>query len=187
MEEIKIDYKDNYPCIYEGMNHYLSMFSIKRKRYILICAVVSALNLFMLNCSLIIKEEDKILFIMECILVLVLFVATVLYYCLYVKIHLRQAASKIFSEHKDQHKQLLIRQEDILFSRDYCKSNYFYDEFFCVIEGEKSISFVVEKNSYPVIFSKTEENSEEIKKACLILKEKLSERYIDNTKGGRRK
>lgn len=185
MDEIKIAYKDEYPCIYEGMNNYLSMFSLKRKKYFVICIFAAVINLIVLNSDLIIKENDRFLIISGCILLSVLFICTVLYYYLYVKIHLKQIASAQFLPYKDQEKELIIGQKDICFIRKYCKSNYFYDEIFAVINGKKSISFVIEKSGYPVIISKTKENEKEISSVSSILKEKLGDRYIDRTKGGR--
>ena len=72
------------------------------------------------------------------------------------------------------------------FIRKYCESNYYYDEIFAVIEGKKSISFVIEKNSHPVIISKTTADEKEISLISSILKEKFGDRYIDRTKGGRK-
>lgn len=184
MDEIKIAYKDDYPCIYEGINNYLSVFSLKRKKYILIFSVVSALCLLFFNVTSITKEADKILLIMECVCVGMLFITSVLLYIVCVKKHLRQVSSVQFLAQKEQQKEIIIRQDDIVFLRDYCKSNYYYDEFVAVIEGNKSISFVVEKNIYPVIFSKKQDNKEEASKFSVILKEKVGDRYIDKTKGG---
>ena len=162
MDEIRIAYKDEYPCIYEGMNNYLSIFSLKRKKYFIICAFISALFLIILNVDLIIKEYDSFLVFSECIVLSIIFICTILYYYLYVKIHLKQIASAQFVPYKEQEKEFVIRQDDIVFIRKYCKSNYYYNEIFAVIEGKKSISFIVEKNSYPVIISKTKENEKEI-------------------------
>ena len=186
MDKIKIVYKDDYPCIYEGMNNYLSVFSLKRKKYFVICIIAAVLNLVVLNSNLIIKEYDNFLIIAECILLVVLFICTVLYYYLYVKIHLKQIASSNFVPYKDQEKELVIRQNDLCFIRKYCESNYYYDEIFAVIEGKKSISFVIEKNSHPVIISKTTADEKEISLISSILKEKFGDRYIDRTKGGRK-
>lgn len=186
MDELKIVYKDEYPCIYEGMNNYLSVFSLKRKKYFIICILTAVLNLVVLNLDLLIEEYDSFTVISECIILSIIFISTVLYYYLYVKIHLKQISSSQFLPYKDQEKELVIGQNDISFIRKYCKSNYYYDEIFAVIEGKKSISFVIEKNSYPVIISKMKENKKEMSVISSILKEKVGDRYIDRTKGGRK-
>lgn len=179
-------YKDDYPCIYEGISNYMLLFSLKRKKYFIICAIASLLNLIVLNLDLIIEDYDRILIIFELGLLLLFFVCTVLYYYLYVKIHIKQIASAQFIQYKEQEKEIALRQDDILFLRKYCKSNYYYDEI-TVIEGKKSIAFIIDKNSYPIVISKTTENEEEISLICLRLKEKAGDRFIDKTKGGVRR
>lgn len=184
MDEIRIVYKDDYPGIYEGMNNYLSMFSLKRKKNIFIFSIFSAIFILLINISSVINEEDKILLIMECVCIGLLFIASVLLFCVFLKKHLIQIASFQFSSQKQQEKEIIIRQNDIVFLRNYCKSNYYYDEIDAVIEGKKSISFVIDKNTYPVIFSKTQENKEEALKLSAVLKEKIGDRYTDKAKGG---
>lgn len=186
MDEIKIAYKDDYPCIYEGINNYLSMFSLKRKKYFIICAIVTLLNLIILNLDLIIEDYDLFFIIFEFGLLLMFFICTVLYYYLYVKIHSKQIASTQFVQYKEQEKEIVLRQNDILFLRKYCKSNYYYDEI-TVVEGKKSIAFIIDKNSYPIVISKTTDNEKEISLICLKLKEKVGDRFIDKTKGVKRR
>lgn len=186
MDEIKIAYKDNYPCIYEGMNNYLSVFSLKRKKYFIIFAIVSALILLLFNYPSIINENDKIMMIIQCINIILWFIASVLLYYAVLKKHLRQIASVQFISQKEQQKEIILNSDGIIFLRDYCKSNYYYDEFDLVIEDKKSISFVVDKNCYPVIISKTQENEKLTSRISLILKEKIGDRYVNRTREGRK-
>lgn len=186
MDEIKMAYKDNYPCIYEGMNNYLSVFSLKRKKYFIIFAILSALILLIFNYPSIINENDKILMIIQSITIILLFIESVLLYYAVVKYHLRQVASAQFISQKEQQKEIILNSDGIVFLRDYCKSNYYYDEFDLVIEDKKSISFVVDKNCYPVIISKTPENQNLTSRISLILKEKIGDRYVNRTREGRK-
>lgn len=187
MEEIRIAYKDDYPCFFEGTNIYLSLFSLKRKKYFLICALVSFINLIIINIADMINENDKVFLIVQCVVLVIMVFGNVMYYYLYTKIHSKQIASMQFLSCKEQEKEVVLRNDDLVFLRKYCKSNYFYDEIAFVIEGKKSISIVIEKSSFPVIISKTPENEKEISLLCSILKEKVGDRYIDKTRGGRRK
>ena len=184
MDEKIFSYKDDYPCIYEGMNFYLSQYSVKKKKNYLICFISVICISFAVNIFETVNSYDGFYkgyvlfftFLCGCL--------SVLYFHLYCKIHLRQTASKLFITQKEQNKKIILRQDDILFKRDFCSSNYYYDEFVSVIEGKKSISFIISEDAQPIIFSKSNENSEALTD---VLKEKFGERYIYKTKGGRKK
>ncbi len=184
MDEKIFSYKDDYPCIYEGMKIFLTKYSVRRKKNYIICFVVSAFLSFLVNISEMINSYDNFYrgFLLLCSVFIGL--GSFMYFHLYGAIHLRQKASRMYAIHKDRHKEIILRQDDVIFKRDFCSSNYYYDEFVAVIEGKKSVSFIVSKSAEPIIFSKTSDNAELL---TAIVKEKLGERYIDKTKGGRKK
>ncbi len=184
MDEIRISYSDDYPSIYEGMNFYLSKYSVKKKKNYIICFVATICISFIINIFEIINSYDGFF---KCFLIFFTFICSALsvfYYHIYCMRHLKISASKLFIAQKEQSKEIVLRQDDILFKRDFSSSNYYYDEFIGVIEGNKSVSFIVSKDAEPIIFSKSDEKAETL---TVILKEKFGERYTDKSKGGRKK
>lgn len=185
MEELKISYKDSYQCIYEGMNLYFSKYSIKRKKYYVICFVVSFCFLTFYNSFELLRGYGSVYTGLFITITFIFSALSVLFFHLYNINHVKYVSAKLFNLQKNQNKEIVLKQDEVVFLRDYCKSNYYYDEFVAVIEGENSISFVVEKETDPVVISKTE--NEKFSCFSAFLKDKFEGRYIDMTKGGTKK
>ena len=155
MVEKTFSYKDDYPCIYEGMNFYLSKFSLKKRKNYILCFIISFLVISLYNFFEILRIDDGFFTGILIFLAFAFSAVSVIYFHVYNKIHLKAVASKMFHLQKDTKKQIVLRQNDVVFLRDCCISNYYYDEFVAIIEGKKSISFVTFVRLFPrCIFSR---------------------------------
>lgn len=186
MEKIRISYTDEFASIYEGMNIYLSKFSVKNKKYYLITFITASFLLFVFNIKGL-MSGDKYFVYFIVFLFIYSNVTSVLFFHLYVKIYLKHIASKAYLSQKDMPKEVILREDEIVFLREFCKSNYYYDEIEAVIKADKSLSIVLDKTIHPIIISLEKQNNDTLAVFCNFLKEKTADRYIDMSKGGKGK
>ena len=176
-------YRDTVSCINEGADiWHKKTKAISTKYFVSVMLILSLLIAGVNGLILLLNSQADFISSVMFTVVEIISVAFLIHSTL--KRNIRNVfSSAIFSKNL---KQALLRQEDIEFSTGYSKSNYFYDEIECVVEGIYSLNIIIEKGNLPVCISKTDIAKGDIEKFIFLLKEKMSDRYfIENKIGGK--
>ncbi len=179
-----IVYRDTVASLNEGAAFWQKKSGIVSKKYIALSLIlISALIIGVNRCVLFLYDEPELYYTSNMIFSVIEIISVFFLILTSLKKNIKKVfTSTCFSKTL---RQAVLRENDIEFSTPYSKSNYFYDEIDCVVEGIYSVNIIIEKSNIPVCISKIDIAKGDIEKFICILKEKMKDRYfIENKAGG---
>lgn len=178
-----IVYRDTVASLNEGAAFWHKKSDIVSKKYIILSLIlISALIIGVNRLILSFYDEPELYNTNNIIFTVVEIVSVVMLMFTYIKKNIKNIFMGANSSKNV--KQAVLREDDIVFSTSYSKSNYYYDEIECIVEGIYSLNIIIEKGNLPICISKIDIAKGDIEKFICILKEKMKDRYFTESKRG---
>lgn len=178
-----IVYRDTVASLNEGADIWQKKSGIVNKKYVLLSFIlISALIIGVNRIILLFYSEPELYYVSNIIFTVVEIISV----AVLLITSLRKNARNIFLSTNSSRnmKQAVLRENDIEFTTEFSRSNYFYDEIDSVIEGIYSVNIIIEKGNLPICISKIDIAKGDMEKFIYLLKEKMRERYFTDRKTG---